>query len=168
MTGDADKFLEAGMDGYISKPIQNAILRAEIDRLTETEITGGESKMNKDVRSYETASVNLNDLLARVENDRELLCDLLSIFKQEFPGYLQTLQSAVARNETAQVAGVSHTLKGMLSNLAVTKAAAAIARLEQLARAGEISSLRDALAAFEREVQGLLPEMESYLAEARK
>jgi hypothetical protein len=56
----------------------------------------------------------------------------------------------------------------MLSNFAVTKAAAAIARLEQLARAGEISSLRDALAAFEKEVQGLLPEMESYLAEARK
>jgi HPt (histidine-containing phosphotransfer) domain-containing protein len=82
--------------------------------------------------------------------------------------YLQTLQNAVARNETSQVAGVSYTLKGMLSNLAVTKAAAAIARLEQLARAGEISSLRDALAAFEKEVQGLLPEMESYLAEARK
>ena len=168
MAGDADKFLEAGMDGYISKPIQSGILRAEIDRLTQTEITGGESKMNKDVRSYETASVNLNDLLARVENDRELLCDLLSIFKQEFPGYLQTLQNAVARNETAQVAGVSHTLKGMLSNLAVTKAAASISRLEQLARAGEISSLRGALAAFEREVQGLLPEMETYLAEARK
>jgi PAS domain S-box-containing protein len=71
--------------------------------------------------------------------------------------YLQTLQNAVARNETSQVAGVSYTLKGMLSNLAVTKAAAAIARLEQLARAGEISSLRDALAAFEKEVQGLLP-----------
>jgi HPt (histidine-containing phosphotransfer) domain-containing protein len=86
-------------------------LRAEIDRLTQAEITEGESKMNKDVRSYETASINLNDLLARVDNDRELLCDLLSIFKQEFSGYLQTLQNAVARNETAQVAGVSHTLK---------------------------------------------------------
>ena len=73
----------------------------------------------------------------------------------------------MAANDAVQAAGVSHTLKGMLANLAVTKAAASASRLERLARAGEISSLGDALAAFEKEVQGLLPEMESYLAEAR-
>jgi PAS domain S-box-containing protein len=167
MAGDADKFLEAGMDSYISKPIQSGILRAEIDRLTQTQIIEGESKMSKEVHSSETTSINLNELLARVDNDRELLCDLLSIFKQEFPGYLQALQNAVERSDVAQVAGVSHTLKGMLSNLAVTKAAASISRLEQFARAGESLPLRKALAVFEQDVKGLLPEMESYLAEAR-
>jgi hypothetical protein len=55
----------------------------------------------------------------------------------------------------------------MLSNLAVTKAAASISRLEQFARAGESLPLRKALAVFEQDVKGLLPEMESYLAEAR-
>jgi len=122
--------------------------------------------MNKADHSSEAASVNLNELLARVDNDRELLCELLSIFKQEFPGHLQGLQNAVARNDAAQVARISHTLKGMLSSLAVTKAVASVTRLEQLAHAGEISSLRGALGALEKEVQGLLPEMDSYLAEA--
>ena len=123
--------------------------------------------MNKSDRTPETASVNLGELLARVDNDRELLCDLLSIFKREFPDQLTSLQTAVAGNDAALAARVSHTLKGMLANLAVTKAAASANRLERLARAGEISSLRDALAAFEKDVQGLLPEMESYMAEAR-
>jgi len=123
--------------------------------------------MNKADHSSEAASVNLDELLGRVDNDRQLLCELLSIFKQEFPGYLQALQNGVARNDAGQVAGVSHTLKGMLSSLAVTKAVAAITRLEQLARAGEMSSLRAALGTFEKEVQGLIPEMDSYLAEAR-
>jgi PleD family two-component response regulator len=36
MAGDADKFLDLGMDGYISKPIQSGVLRAEIDRLTHS------------------------------------------------------------------------------------------------------------------------------------
>jgi two-component system sensor histidine kinase/response regulator len=112
-------------------------------------------------------SVNLPELLARVDNDRELLCDLLSIFKKEFPGYLTSLRDAVARRHSTDIAGVSHTLKGMLSNLAASKAAAAAARLEQLARVGETASLQDALAVFEQEVQGLLPEMENYMAEAR-
>jgi hypothetical protein len=44
------------------------------------------------------ASVNLSELLARVDNDRELLFDLLSIFKEEFPAYLKTLGQAVARS----------------------------------------------------------------------
>ena len=34
MAGDAEKYLLNGMDGYVSKPIQVALLRAEIDRLT--------------------------------------------------------------------------------------------------------------------------------------
>jgi len=132
-----------------------------------TKINHEDSNMNNSDRTPETASVNLGELLARVDNDRELLCDLLSIFKREFPEHLRALQNAVAANDAVQAAGVSHTLKGMLANLAVTKAAASASRLERLARAGEISSLGDALAAFEKEVQGLLPEMESYLAEAR-
>lgn len=123
--------------------------------------------MNKANRASEAASINLSELLARVDNDRELLRELLSIFKCEFPDHLRALQNAVAANDAVQAAGVSHALKGMLANLAVTKAAASASRLEQLARAGEFSSLVDALAAFEKDVQGLLPEMESYLAGAR-
>jgi HPt (histidine-containing phosphotransfer) domain-containing protein len=167
MAGDAEKFLDAGMDGYVSKPVQSGILRAEIDRLTQTDFTHEDSNMNKANRSSEAASVNLSELLARVDNDRELLCDLLSIFKREFPDQLASLQNAVVGNDAAQAARISHTLKGMLANLAVTKAADSASRLEGLARAGETASLRDALAAFERQVQGLLPEMESYMAGAR-
>ncbi len=167
MAGDAGKFLDAGMDGYVSKPIQSGILRAEIDRLTQTNVTHEDSNMNKADRSPEAASVNLSELLARVDNDRELLRDLLSIFKREFPDHLTSLQNAVAGNDAVRAARISHTLKGMLANLAVTKAAASASRLERLARAGEISSLGDALATFEKEVAGLLPEMESYMAEAR-
>jgi HPt (histidine-containing phosphotransfer) domain-containing protein len=126
-----------------------------------------EDSMNKANRSSEAASVNLSELLARVDNDRALLCELLSIFKREFPDHLQALRNAVAGNDADQAARVSHTLKGMLANLAVAKAAASASRLERLARAGEISSLGGALAGFEKDVQGLLPEMESYLAEAR-
>jgi len=37
------------------------------------------------------------ELLARVENDRELLRDLLTIFKEDFPRQLLTLREAVKR-----------------------------------------------------------------------
>lgn len=112
-------------------------------------------------------SVNLPELLDRVDNDRELLCDLLSIFTEEFPRHFHALQKAVAGQDAKRVAIVSHTLKGMLSNLAVTKAAASAGHLEQQANGGDGSSLKEAFAAFEHDVHGLLPEMATYLAEVQ-
>jgi HPt (histidine-containing phosphotransfer) domain-containing protein len=93
------------------------------------------------------------------------LLDLFTIFKDDFPRHLQALQDAVSRDDMKQIATVSHTLKGMLLNLAVTRAAKGAAQLEELAHSGEKISVRNALAAFEMEVQGLLPEMEAYTAE---
>jgi hypothetical protein len=52
-----------------------------------------------------------------------------------------------------------------LSNLAVNRAAAAAGYLEQLAREGAKAALPEAFAAFENEVHGLLPEMETYIVE---
>jgi two-component system, sensor histidine kinase and response regulator len=166
MTGDADKCLQAGMDGYVSKPIRTELLSAEIERVLGEKLKGKERTMQEPKNLTAGTSVNLQELLARVDNDRELLRDLLSIFSEEFPRYLLALQEAVAHEDTGQVAIVSHTLKGMLSNLAVTKAAASAGQLEQQARVGDPSSLKQAFAAFESDVRGLLPEMETYMAEA--
>ena len=82
-------------------------------------------------------------------------------------GHLKSLENAVARKDSAATVSVSHTLKGMLASLSVTKAAASAGRVEQLARAREIASFRDAFATFAQDVHGLLPVMESYMTEVR-
>jgi len=112
-------------------------------------------------------TIDFPELLARVDNDRELLLDLMGIFKEDFPRHMKELAEVVAARDLKKVGVVSHTLKGMLANLAVTHAASAAAELEQLARDGAESSIAEACAAFQREVQGLLPEMEAYMSEVR-
>jgi len=72
------------------------------------------------------------ELLARVENDRELLRDLLTIFKEDFRANFLTLREAVEAKDGDLVATAAHTLRGMLSNLAASQAAATAARLEQM------------------------------------
>jgi len=121
--------------------------------------------MGKTRDMSEGSSINFPELLSRVDNDRELLLDLFAIFKDDFPRRLQALQDAVSHDDMKQIAMVSHTLKGMLLNLAVTRAAKGAAQLEELAHSGENSSVLKALAAFEMEVRGLLPEMEAYTTE---
>jgi len=122
----------------------------------------------KDVKiASQTQKIDMAELLTRVDNDLELLRDLVAIFQEDFPRHLDTLRGAVAANDLREVKVASHTLKGMLANLAVSRAATAAARLEQVAGAGSTESVGSALAEFEREVDGLLVEMQVRAEEAQ-
>jgi HPt (histidine-containing phosphotransfer) domain-containing protein len=112
-------------------------------------------------------TVNLGELLTRVENDHELLCELIGIFKEDFPGLLQSLQQSVAREDMKNVEATSHALKGMLSGLSVTQAATTASRLEEMGREGKTSGLTDALRLLEIEVAQLLAELDAYAEEAK-
>jgi HPt (histidine-containing phosphotransfer) domain-containing protein len=125
---------------------------------------------NLDVKS-QSARVDLAELLSRLDNDHELLRDLVAIFKEDFPKLVEALQESVAHADMTRARVASHTLKGMLANLAVTRAAAAAGRVEELASGGggggAGASIQEALAAFEVEVRGLLTEMETYVTEVQ-
>jgi two-component system, sensor histidine kinase and response regulator len=96
-----------------------------------------------------------------------LLRDLLLIFKEDFPKNFQALREAVSRADSERVSAVSHTLKGTLSNLSATRAAACAAALEHSGRANDTASFAKALVAFERETLSLIPEMDTYLLEVQ-
>src|SRR2546428_1678804 len=165
MAGDAEKYLSIGMDGYVSKPVRAGFLRAEIDRLTRPALAETPRPTLKGEEYMPSATVDLAELLARVENDRELMRDLLLIFKEEFPRHLQALRLAVDSLDGEKVAAEAHTLKGMLSNLAAGPVADAAARLEQLGRSREVSEFREACASFESISKELLLQLDAYMVE---
>ena len=65
--------------------------------------------------------IDMAELLLRVDNDLELLRDLFSIFQDDFPRHLQALRRAVSISDLHQVKVASHTMKGTLANLAVSR-----------------------------------------------
>ncbi len=107
--------------------------------------------------------VNLPDLLTRIENDRELLGELVDIFKQESPRLLKFLHEQVVREEWEQVESTSHGLKGMLGNLSANRAAATAARLEQMARERQLFGIANVVTELKVEVAKLLQELEASL-----
>jgi two-component system, sensor histidine kinase and response regulator len=123
--------------------------------------------MNNKEESLPEPAWNLPELLERVDNDQELLLDLLNIFKEDFPLTMRSLESAVAVGDLKNSARLGHSLKGMLSSLGGVRTAAAAARLEVIASAGEIASLKGALDALKCEAASLLPELAAYMAGVR-
>jgi CheY-like chemotaxis protein/HPt (histidine-containing phosphotransfer) domain-containing protein len=166
MAGDAEKYLFSGMDGYVSKPVGIELLRAEIDRLAKVPGCVEERIMNG--KNSSDLDFDQGELLARVDNDRELLQELLMIFKEEFPRHLQALREAVDSSNGDRVASTAHALKGMLLNLAAHHAAASVSRLEQLGRSGDLPACQKAFAAFEKDATILLPQLEACVAEVHR
>jgi HPt (histidine-containing phosphotransfer) domain-containing protein len=124
--------------------------------------------MNKTEEGISGPVWNLAELLERVDNDQELLRELVNIFKEDFPRTMRFLESAIAVADLKNVARLSHTLKGMLSSLGGVRTAAAAARLEVMASAGESASLKSVFDTLEREGASLLPELDAYMAEVRR
>lgn len=109
--------------------------------------------------------IDLEELLARVENDRELMRVLLSIFKEEFPLRYQALREAVESQDAPRVVLEAHALKGMLSNLAAAEAAEATAQIERLGRKKEIAGFRESFARFESIAKELSSQVDVCMAE---
>ena len=106
-------------------------------------------------------SLDLPDLLTRVDNGREPLRDLLRIFKTEFPFLLQSLQEAVVRGDMKGVKVKARTIKGMLPNVSFAWVAASAACLERLGLQFVTQGLPDELAGLEQEASLPLAELEA-------
>ncbi len=124
--------------------------------------------MNKKEEGLSEPVWNLPELLERVDNDQVLLRELLDIFKEDFPQTMQSLKTAITDGDLKSSSRLSHTLKGMLSSLGATRAAAAASKLEALSSADETTPLHAALNALESEAGSLFPELDAYMTEVRR
>jgi HPt (histidine-containing phosphotransfer) domain-containing protein len=116
----------------------------------------------KDVPSVQVI-LDIPELLARVENDRELLRELLEIFKQECPSLLRVLEEAVARQDMKSIEKTGHTLKGMFATLSASGASSAASTLEHMGRHEEKAGLGEALIVLQSQVAALLGELDTCL-----
>src|ERR1700733_8380038 len=147
MTGDRERCLEAGMDGYITKPVRFSDIEQTLAGLAGTPGTPAEPA--------QAASWNKVEALDRIGGDEELLREVCQIFLEESPKLLKKLQQAVAAGDTDGVVRAAHSLKGESSYLSASGTSRAARQLEEMGHNKDLSHARDTLAVLEREVAGL-------------
>jgi CheY-like chemotaxis protein len=131
LKGDRERCLEAGMDGYVGKPIRAPELLEEIERCVP-KAPAPLAELPGPVGAPQPAPGEVLDravLLEHMAGDPELLAEMVALFLQDCPQLLAALREALARGDARALKRAAHTLKGTVSNFAAPAATAAALRL---------------------------------------
>ena len=166
LKNDTDKCLEAGMDGYLCKPVMPEDLLSAIESMTAkgTEVEDGEetSDDGKDERARESEAGASRDLKPAVDIEAarealgsyaEFLPRLVKVALTEYPKHLDELQSAISAEESEVVRRAAHTLKSSAAQLGGSGVHQLAAELEDMGRKGELDSASEKLGKLEIELE---------------
>jgi len=120
--GDRERCLRAGMDDFVGKPVERGQLLAAVERclgagqVTPTEVGGGARRQRA--------------------GDPEFMDGLIDRFLQGSPAVRQELQTALERNDAAELQRLAHRLRGAAGLLQAGSLSVRAGQLEQACKAG--------------------------------
>jgi signal transduction histidine kinase/CheY-like chemotaxis protein len=158
---DEKRFLDAGMDAFLAKPVRmdrlfevvESAARGEFARAalpSASPIThpppASDAQAHSAVQPAPAADEDVVAHLRRSTGGNEpLMRSLAKTFLADAPQQIARLRRALAKKDAAQAGKTAHLLKGALSIFGASRAVEAARSLEAMGRSGD---LRDAAAAF--------------------
>jgi PAS domain S-box-containing protein len=161
MKGDRERCLEAGMDGYLSKPVRAGELFAVIDALMAGATCAAVPERGP--RGDAAAGPDWATALAYVGGDRRLLRDMVELYLEEAPRWRDELRAAIRSGSVADVKRTAHNIKGSMGHFGAGAAFAAAQDLETLARGGILTGAPAACAALEQELDRVEPALAAFV-----
>ena len=115
MKGDREKFLDAGMDYYLSKPISIEDLVATLDRALGS-TASKEAALSRNVAetSGKALCPDLDQALARTGGDHRLLAEMAFLFMESVPRHMDEIRQAVRERDDKALVTAAHRISGSL------------------------------------------------------
>jgi PAS domain S-box-containing protein len=136
IVGDREKCLAAGMDDYVSKPLNRAELRAALQRGAAQPVTP-------------LAEGPLRDLATAHSPE---LSNWIELFAATAPGSIADMQRALLESRAGDLSLAAHSLKGSCSHFGATSLAELCGRIEHAADDGNLHGLGDLIASADQEL----------------
>ncbi len=148
--GDRERCLEAGMDGYIAKPIRADELFRVLEGFASESIQSAYMRNDKE-------SLDGSAILERLGGDKDLLREVVNLFLEKHEKQLREIRDAIDCGDASRLEQAAHTLKGSLGNFHAHASIRTASLLEEMGRSGELDGAREALAEMERQIARLKP-----------
>jgi CheY-like chemotaxis protein/HPt (histidine-containing phosphotransfer) domain-containing protein len=166
ITGDRERCLEAGMDEYISKPLEKSQLLELLERFSTARFSNETGIPAAPECGPQTAALLLlperspageaaptysrERLLDELDDDELLMQRMIALFHENTPRLLEDIRSAVARREGDALARSAHALLSSLGAFGADRARHLAEQLEAQAQANDYEHTDQTLAGLER------------------
>jgi PAS domain S-box-containing protein len=164
MQGDRERCLEAGMDGYLAKPLDPKIFLDTVERMA---LPGHKAEPEPNISKSED-KLDESALLARFSGDRKLVLTLATAFCQDCPRMMGRIRKAIRARDAAALADAAHALKGSIGNFGASAAFEKAREVEKLAREGKLDGARALCITLEKHLDAFLPALQAIAQKKEK
>ena len=151
MKGDREKCLQAGMDGYVTKPIRARDLFQAMEQALKTfapllltnhpRSEAQSSAPATKEREPMAQEFDLKEAMERCGGDADLLRELIDMFQTEIPGWMSALERGIQTANAELVQRTAHTVKGAVGTFASTKGWDASLQVEKIGKEGRLAEV---------------------------
>ncbi|MEA2763993.1 MAG: two-component system, sensor histidine kinase and response regulator [Gemmatimonadaceae bacterium] len=170
MKGDREACLEAGMDGFVPKPIQSARLLETLEHLAARLHREPSQELAPASPHKGAAPEKLPDtersedldeaaLLRVVDGNRELAGQLAVLFLNDIEPRMKEINAAVTERDAFRLRAGAHALRGSAATLMAKSVATAAAALETMGRSGLLDGVHRAVEDLDVALAALRPRL---------
>lgn len=143
--------IEAGMNDYLTKPINSERLLAVVARWTRQEEKCLSAEVNSDA-SLEKV-IDVDQAISRMGGDTALFREALEIFLQDASERVQLLRNAIERTDYGLVRKIAHRLGGAASSVGAVGVQAVAGELEKMGEGRNIAGYHRTLSLLQIELE---------------
>ena len=144
--------LEAGMDGFITKPF----VRKQIEEAVDKAIAMKPACIRPTQDSARGEIFAAKECLARLDGDAQLVASLIDVYIAEAPKRLAEMTSAIAAGDSKAAGMAAHSLQGASAGVSAGRLQNIAGQLETLAEQNRLEEMQTLLTVAKMEFQRLV------------